>query len=280
MTQPTTVRYEFTYTDIATNTPKGFALAAEVANGISEAVAMGVRYGLQHVASITDVYAAEIQETQDTVALPPSAGGPLAFDSASPVQFATAGSGTWNHGITDVSPGLLVLAAFYPSSSDPPVTSYTMTCGAAVMGSLGAVTEPANGFWAEAFSLTGVAPGEQTIGWDFPNQPNMTVRCQSLVYANCGGFGGPVSATGNDKNPGVTVASAADHMAAAILAWDGTPVSGYSAPTQTERGFYTAGTMPAVETQDAPGAVSVPFGALLVSKVAWCVLGVNVTPAP
>jgi hypothetical protein len=70
MTAPVSVRFEFSYTVIATNTPKGFALAGEVANGITEDIAHGIRTGLQTVPTITDVTAREILETEDSVTVP------------------------------------------------------------------------------------------------------------------------------------------------------------------------------------------------------------------
>jgi len=70
MTGPVSTRFEFSYTVVETNTPKGFALAGEVANGITEDIAHGIRTGLETVPTITDVVATEIIETQDSVAIP------------------------------------------------------------------------------------------------------------------------------------------------------------------------------------------------------------------
>ena len=65
MTAPVSVRFEFSYTTIATNQPTSFALG-----GITEEVAHGIWVGLESVTSITNVTALEVMETREAVEVP------------------------------------------------------------------------------------------------------------------------------------------------------------------------------------------------------------------
>jgi hypothetical protein len=66
MTQPVTVRYEFHYVTVADGLQGGFGIG-----NISDDIAKGIRVGLEGVASITDVIAAEVKEFKEEVVLPP-----------------------------------------------------------------------------------------------------------------------------------------------------------------------------------------------------------------
>jgi hypothetical protein len=65
----TTVRFEFSYTNVEDGMPGSFGLG-----GITPEVAAGIRTGLQGVASITDVTAHEVVESRTEVVLPGSSG--------------------------------------------------------------------------------------------------------------------------------------------------------------------------------------------------------------
>ena len=62
---PVSVRFEFSYTTVATNQPTSFALG-----GIAEDVAHGIKVGLEGVATITNVTAVEVMETREAVSVP------------------------------------------------------------------------------------------------------------------------------------------------------------------------------------------------------------------
>lgn len=62
MTTPVSVRYEFSYTNLDTNTPTSFALG-----NISDAVAAGIKAGLEGVTTITQVNVVEVSETRAPV---------------------------------------------------------------------------------------------------------------------------------------------------------------------------------------------------------------------
>lgn len=272
MTAPATtvVRYEFTYVTVDTGLSSSFALG-----GITDEVARAIRTGLEGEPTINAVKATQVLEYREEVELPPGPGGPVAFEAASDVLVADAApTGGWHHDTTNGG-GLLVWAVFNPDPNDAVVTDYALTCDGVAMTSMGQIVEPTNHFWIEAFTAI-VDPGTRMLAWEFPSQPNMHVRAQSLSYVNATGFTAFTGATGSDKSPHVTVDSAANRMTSAMFAWDGSPVSGYSLPTQTERGNAVPASMPGVESQDAAGALSVPFGLTLVSKTGWATAGIDV----